>query len=241
MIAGERCPLCGGSGVPVDYPPHVGLRTCCDTLLSFPWASEADYEAWYSGASYHVDQQADEGLPDTVSRDSEHQRAALSRLRTMDALGLSGSLLDVGAAMGSFVTMAEAYGWSAFGVEPSAAMVRQAQALGRNVALGSATEIPAGRFDVVCAFDVLEHLTRPGAALRSMAAAVRPGGCLIIEMPEFKAPFGNWQRHIRPRQHIALYSAAAAVELFTRAGLRLEALIRPKRGQLAKAVYYLFC
>jgi SAM-dependent methyltransferase len=42
-------------------------------------------------------------------------------------------------------------------------------------------ELEADAFDLVSARKVLEHLPDPSAALRRMAAAVRPGGWLLIE------------------------------------------------------------
>src|SRR5687767_5144833 len=42
-------------------------------------------------------------------------------------------------------------------------------------------ELEAGAFDFVSARKVLEHLADPSAALRRMAAALRPGGWLLVE------------------------------------------------------------
>jgi SAM-dependent methyltransferase len=51
--------------------------------------------------------------------------------------------------------------------------------------LADARDYPAGRsFDVVGTFDVLEHLDDDGAALRGLYAATRPGGGLLISVPQ---------------------------------------------------------
>src|ERR1700681_3608983 len=39
-------------------------------------------------------------------------------------------------------------------------------------------------FDVVCAFDVLEHVAEDDAALAQMFKAVRPGGGIIVSVPQ---------------------------------------------------------
>jgi SAM-dependent methyltransferase len=45
--------------------------------------------------------------------------------------------------------------------------------------------IPFDReFDVVCAFDVLEHIDEDGAALGEMFKATRPGGGIIVSVPQ---------------------------------------------------------
>jgi SAM-dependent methyltransferase len=65
-------------------------------------------------------------------------------------------------------------------------------------------------WDVIGSFDVLEHIEDDGAALASMLNALRPGGGLIVTVP----------------QHRALWSAADDyahhVRRYTRAGLRRE-------------------
>ncbi len=233
-IVGRDCPLCGDTG-----RERGGARECCGCLLSWTWPSESAYEDWYRSGTYHTEEQSSQGQATTALRDTEHQRAAVSRLRIMEALGLSGSLLDIGAAMGSFVAAASTRGWEAIGVEPCAEMVRQAQALGRPVIIGSSSDLPGSRFDVVTCHDVLEHLTRPHAALLAMKSRLQSDGCLVVEMPEYLAPCGDWSRHIRPRQHVCLYTERAARELFDQCGFTIEAMIRPLRGDLAKAAYYL--
>ena len=71
-----------------------------------------------------------------------------------------------------------------------------------------ATSIPATNvFDVIGAFDVLEHIEQDEAALREMHRALKPGGGVLIAVP----------------QHPALWSAADEVALHQR---------RYRRGEL---------
>ncbi len=49
----------------------------------------------------------------------------------------------------------------------------------------SALEIPfSGSFDAVGVFDVLEHIEEDEAALREMRRAVRPGGSIVVTVPQ---------------------------------------------------------
>jgi len=55
-------------------------------------------------------------------------------------------------------------------------------------------------FDVVCAFDVLEHIDDDEAALAGLAEATRPGGGLLVTVPQYEwlwGPSDDYARHRR--------------------------------------------
>ena len=62
-------------------------------------------------------------------------------------------------------------------------------------------------------------------------------------MPEWDCPESRREglafRHVKPLEHLVLYSEAAAVALFDRAELQVVALVRPLRGMLGKVAFYL--
>ena len=64
-----------------------------------------------------------------------------------------------------------------------------------------ATQIPYDReFDVVGAFDVIEHIADDKAALANLHRAVRPGGGAVITVPQHQWLWGPWDvtaRHVR--------------------------------------------
>jgi 2-polyprenyl-3-methyl-5-hydroxy-6-metoxy-1,4-benzoquinol methylase len=85
---------------------------------------------------------------------------------------------------------------------------------------GIPKEVGAG-YDVVIAGDVVEHLTHPGEALRGMLRVLRPGGQLLLSVPNFA--------HWYPRLRVALgtfgYDRRGILDethlrFFTRATLR---------------------
>ncbi len=73
-------------------------------------------------------------------------------------------------------------------------------------------------FDVVAAFDVLEHLDDDTGALREMAQAIRAGGSLLLTVPQHPWLWGevdSWSRHRRR------YTRRGLVATLNRAGLEL--------------------
>lgn len=113
-------------------------------------------------------------------------REALERLesrRCEAGLPAAGRLLDVGSGSGSFLKLAASRGWQAAGVELSPELAaRAAERSGSPVACGDfpALDLPAGAFDAVTLWDVLEHTTDPGAFLDRAREMLAPGGVLVV-------------------------------------------------------------
>jgi SAM-dependent methyltransferase len=98
--------------------------------------------------------------------------------------------LDLGCAYGFLVEEARAAGFRACGLDASHFAVAQARAhapgvAGRLVA-GHAERLPFGdaRFDVVTAFDLLEHVPEPVEVIREAARVLRPGGLFLAATPD---------------------------------------------------------
>lgn len=97
-----------------------------------------------------------------------------------------GDVLEAGAGQGAFATrLASRSRYT--GVEPdleSAAMARDRLGAAGRLVEGTAEDLdPDERFDLVCAFEVLEHLADEEAVLRAWIARLRPGGRLLLSVP----------------------------------------------------------
>jgi SAM-dependent methyltransferase len=60
-------------------------------------------------------------------------------------------------------------------------------------------------FDVVSCWDVLEHLPRPDAALANLAGTVRPGGLLVVKVPNLLSVKGLLTKLTPYRFHVWMY------------------------------------
>lgn len=70
-------------------------------------------------------------------------------------------------------------------------------------------------FDVVCALDVLEHVDEDGPALQQIADALRPGGGVVISVPQH---MWLWSAADEYGRHRRRYSRRALLELLDRTG-----------------------
>lgn len=133
-------------------------------------------------------------------------------------------VLEVGCGQGAFgARFARRYSY--LGVEPdptSFAVARQRVGAGgpgphgpgtvRNI---MAADLGDARFDLVCAFEVLEHLEDDKAALAEWAGRVRPGGWLMLSVPAHQARFAPWDTLVG---HFRRYDPAALADLLASTG-----------------------
>ncbi|GLZ81369.1 methyltransferase [Actinorhabdospora filicis] len=78
-----------------------------------------------------------------------------------------------------------------------------------------------GGFSSAVAYNVLEHIPDDVAALRSMAAMVRPGGAVIVFVPAFPLLMSDFDRAVG---HVRRYRRASLRKAFEDAGLRPRVL-----------------
>jgi len=95
-------------------------------------------------------------------------------------------VLDIGTAGGAFLDAAHRYGYVAFGMEPSADLVARGKLRGLQIEQGTIENhnFEHGSFDMVCLWDVIEHLPDPKAALTKIKELLKPDGILLINFPD---------------------------------------------------------
>lgn len=153
-------------------------------------------------------------------------------LRRVDSwlarLPATGLALEIGSGTGWMLGALRARGWRAIGSEREldAAGVAHA-ASGAPMFVGdlAAVRLAAG-LDLLIMFHVLEHIERPDKALRDAAARMRPGGILVLGLPNI----GSWQArfagrrwmHLDVPRHLCHFTPRAIEQALTAAGFRLE-------------------
>lgn len=107
------------------------------------------------------------------------------------------SILELGCGGGGFAYRL-APGHDYLGVEPdgtsyATARSRLAGIPGAEVRHGMSYDVLEAdrRFDLVCAFEVLEHIEDDAGAVREWIASLNPGGHVLVSVPAFQERFGK--------------------------------------------------
>jgi len=138
---------------------------------------------------------------------------ALQPVRLLERAGLpSGArVLDAGAGGGRLVAELARRGHRAYGIEPSARSRERAVGTGLDVRGETLDEHEASGLDAVVMWHVLEHLDDPRGALERVRGWLRPGGLLLLGVPnpvsaQARIAGPGWLHFDAPRHRVHLTS-----------------------------------
>ncbi len=190
-------------------------------------------------------QAAERGEPSYVWRAGQERR--LGMIQAAAGARLAGRVFEDGCGVGQYLARLAPGAAQAVGLEIEFQRAGQARALAPRVvcAAGESLPFPAGYFDLVLSHEVLEHVRDDRQAAAEIVRALKPGGRLVLFVPNRGYPFethgiywrgryhfGNiplvnwlprrWRDRLAP--HVRVYSAADLQRLF--AGLPVKIIQR---------------
>jgi SAM-dependent methyltransferase len=155
-----------------------------------------------------------------------------------------GALLEIGCGSGFFLQEALRQGYQTVqGVEPSREAVQHAHSEVRDQIVCGVMKpglFTTERFDVICLFQVFDHLPDPGALLDESLRLLRPGGLMLSINHNVKALSARLLRERSPIvdiEHTYLYSPATMARIVLMHGFQLRQV-----GPISNryTLYYLF-
>jgi 2-polyprenyl-3-methyl-5-hydroxy-6-metoxy-1,4-benzoquinol methylase len=230
------CALCGST----DAEPILGKRingtggdqlfrlwrcAVCNSVRTEPQLTPQALEPYYAEEYWGEGgvQAVGEGW---IRRDQRHRTGFLRRFRS------GGSILDVGCGLGFFLRALDSKQWDRYGIEPMPVPYREAaRALGSERIFNSellAAGLPSSKFDVVTFWDSFEHLPNPRAILQEAGRLLRPGGIVLIGLPNFGGyqarHFGEDWFGLSLPHHFYHYTSETLAKLLEKCGFRARVM-----------------
>jgi 2-polyprenyl-3-methyl-5-hydroxy-6-metoxy-1,4-benzoquinol methylase len=144
------------------------------------------------------------------------------------ALRPGARVLDVGCGRGVLLGTLADQGFEAHGVEISAHVTRGVDPRAHIRIAPRLADVgyPAEHFDEVVIWHVLEHLNDPRGTIEEIRRILRPGGRLVVAVPNFASLQAQWAGaawfHLDLPRHLYHFPLPALRQLLTSAGFTLE-------------------
>ncbi|MCH2211610.1 MAG: class I SAM-dependent methyltransferase [Fuerstiella sp.] len=222
----ECCCVCSGQTFKEQMRlpgTRFGIHDCqsCGTGMLFPSPTPDELASFYVSQYYGESGQKFGRLTEILVRlVGNRQTHFLTR-----HLSPGGHVLDVGCGRGVVASPLAAAGYHVTGFEISADAV---QGIHRDVEVliaASLQEAPvrAAEYDLVIIWHVLEHVTGPDATLQAACRALKPGGKLVVAVPNYSSwqarLFGSAWFHLDPPRHLYHFPSTALQTLLKNCGL----------------------
>jgi SAM-dependent methyltransferase len=210
LLESAVCFRCGGTGTRIHDLDPLGVVRCptCGQVFTSPRLNDDGRRTLYNDADYF-----DDGIYGTSGSDRMQRIWIAGRLDLIERHISGRRLLEFGCAYGWVLNSARDRGFTVEGMEFSAVAATAASER-LKVPIHQSYDIN-GTFDVVTAWDVIEHVPNPTNLLHSARRLLTPEGLLVLSCPYYDSiparVSGSHWRAFKPLEHIWH---------FTRAGMR---------------------
>ncbi|MDA9120882.1 class I SAM-dependent methyltransferase [Flavobacteriales bacterium] len=140
-------------------------------------------------------------------------------------------LIDVGCGIGYFLEVAKKRGWEVYGTEFTEEAVKICEEKGAKMELGvlNPSNYEADSFDVVCSFEVIEHINNPLEELSSFNQILRKGGLVYCTTPNFNAverfQLGTSWNVLTYPEHLSYYTPKTLKGVFKETGFKTKKVL----------------
>jgi len=209
------CPICKNRNINQKIQQaSFTIYQCSNCSFEFlDLKNKSAIKKIYNKNYFHGKLSGVKGYTDYNLLEKDLIRESLAKLTIIKKHSDFKSLLDLGAGTGVFLTEAKKQGYNIFGNDISSYAVKKLRAKKIKAYLGSIENniLPKAEFDIVTAWDVLEHIPNLTKALNSIHNSLKPGGLLFITTPDTGSIDArllgkNWYGYKKIPEHICFFN-----------------------------------
>lgn len=231
MSAQPQCPVCTTiSKEPINRINNYAIHRCKKCQLQFSDPMKHPGAEWYEKSPHYKYMAARSvTLPLwLIWTDWRFKTAMALKLKP------KGRVLDVGCGSGAFLRLAKAFGYQVGGIDVSETAIRTVkEKFGiNNVYEMSVEELVTkaawkNSYDIICLFDVLEHLENPVEALAGLKNVLKTGGYIVCTVPCYQRWPPIFDPYVdNPPHHLTLWTPSALEKCLSAAGFGAIKIIK---------------
>ena len=200
--------------VPLDWPIKKCLN--CHLIQVSPLPSLSDVNQLYQGDYWKNFSFYSSQLP-------AHEKYFRKKIANIKKLRKDGRLLDVGCAYGTLIKEANDQGFKAEGIDISGFAVKQCRKKNLKAFAGVITDVKKNNYyDIVTAFEVVEHERDPLLTVKTAKQLLKLGGLLVVSVPNSNSwsakIMGKYWFGYRHKEHLFHFTKLSLDVLLKKAG-----------------------
>jgi len=201
-----------------------------DMLITHPQPSLDKLPSYYESVDYISHTDGNKSLFEKMYQFVK-SIALKNKLNLINSESQRGKILDIGAGVGDFLSVAKKDGWEIIGVEPS----EKAKAIAKNKGVAfveSLNDLENNSFDVITMWHVLEHVPDLENQIKELKRLIKPSGTIFIAVPNFNSfdakYYGSFWAAYDVPIHLWHFSKTAIKKLFAKENLELQKVLPMK-------------
>jgi len=212
------CALCGLKTLKLIINLDWPLYQCsnCGLIQVYPLPNKKSIQKLYQGNYW-------KNYISYGSQSKAHQKYFQKKIIEIYKYKQSGKLLDVGCALGDFLLIAARKGFDTTGIDISYYSVKHCKKLGlRTYQNTTASMKKTNYFDLITAFETIEHELKPVNSVKKIYSMLKPGGIFVIIVPNTEAftnkLMGKFWFGFRNKEHLFHFNQKSLSLLIKLAG-----------------------
>ena len=228
-VSTDPCPICFGTSARtrfvVDRLDSLIVECkACGTARFFPALPSALVSTFYPSEYYGSTGEKFRPLVEALVRTLAARQAGFIARQ----IPLGGKVLDIGCGRGTLLSALARQGFESHGFELTA---NAALGLDPRIELRTGSDLreaayPAQWFDAVVLWHVLEHLSDPRAVIQEIHRVLRPGGLLVVAVPNYSSWQARWAGgdwfHLDVPRHLFHFPISAIKTLLASCGFACQ-------------------